>query len=124
MSIFDYALEKEMQIFEKTYDCLMDVYRNTKKEKENGKTRFSDELIYEQEKCALSRENKSENTQTDSTNNISYTEILFLSPDIKIEQGDTIIVTTKNKEKIKYKSGVPEWFSSHQEIILEREDRA
>ncbi len=124
MSIFDFALKKEKAILEKTYDSKMDVIRDNKKEKVGGKTKFKSETIYSKQKCAVVRDNKSINNQTESTNNIQYIEILFTSPSLELKQGDKIIVTLKNGNIVEYRAGVPDWFSSHQEVILEREDRA
>lgn len=124
MSIFDAVLEKEKKIFEKTYDCEMTVIRDNLKKKINGETKFKSEIIYAKQKCAVGRDSKSNNNQTESTNNIQYTEILFASPSIELKQGDKIIVTLRNGNIVEYRAGVPNWFSSHQEVILERDDRA
>ena len=124
MSIFDAILEKEKSIFRLTYDAKMDIIRSSSKKKVNGKTKFTNETIYQSEECSVARDSKSKDGQTDSENSIQYTEVLFTKPDLEIKQGDTIIVTLKNGKIVKYKAGEPNWTSSHQEIILLREDRA
>ncbi len=124
-SVFDLVLEKEMKILAKTYDSTMNVTRpGSNKVKINGKTSFEDTVIYEDVPCAIKRDSKSQNNQTDSANNISYTEILFTLPDLVILQGDEIEITLKNNIVIKYIAGTSEWLTSHQEIIVERKDRA
>lgn len=124
MSIFDAILKKEKAVLELTYDAKMKVIRNTSKQKVNGKTKYNSEVIYKDEACSVGRDSKSKDNQTTSTNEIEYTEILFTKPEIEIKQGDTIEVTLKNGKVVRYKAGEPNWTSSHQEIILEREDRA
>ena len=82
------------------------------------------ETICENEKCAVVRDSKSQNNQTVSTNKITYSEVLMINSDISIKQGDEIIITLPNTEIVSFYAGAPEWFASHQEVILLREDEA
>lgn len=122
--IFNKILEKEIQIFEQTYNLLTDIYRFNKIKEKSGRTTLKKEKVYTNIKCAISRDSKSLNNQTTAENKIDYTEILFISSNVKILQGDEIVVTFPNGDTIKYFAGNPEWYDSHQEIILTREDRA
>ncbi|MBQ8299884.1 MAG: hypothetical protein IJX99_08570 [Clostridia bacterium] len=122
--MFNKILEKEIRIIEQTYDSKCKIIREGKKEKINGQTKFSAETICDNQDCAVMRDSDSVDSQTESVNDINYKEILFISPTLKIKQGDTVIVTFKNNDVVRYSAGTSEWFDSHQEVILLREDRA
>lgn len=124
LNVFDVVLNEEIEIFKSTYDCKMKVIRNKEKSKVDGRTKYTSKVLYDNKDCSVVRKSDSQNGQTYAENIIFYTEILFCPPELKIMQGDKIEVTGKNGEVTKYKAGVPSWFSSHQEVILEREDRA
>lgn len=123
-NVFDVILDEEKEIFETTYDSKMKVTRKNEKSKVEGRTKYTKKVIYNNKDCSVVRKSDSQNGQTYAENTIFYTEILFCSPELKIIQGDKIEVTDKKGDVTEYKAGVPSWFSSHQEVILEREDRA
>lgn len=112
----------ERKMLERTYYDTVNIYRNVKIKKD-GETKHSRELIYENQKCAISKNSLPANNQSDSVNHINYTVTLFIAPEVKIKQGDLLEIIHMGGEN-KYIAGEPFVYVTHQEIILEREDRA
>lgn len=115
-------IQFERKMLEKTYYDTVNVYKNIKV-KENGKTKHSRELVYENQKCAISKNNLATNNQSDSVNNINYTVTLFIAPEVEIKQGYLLEVKHMGQTQ-KYVAGEPFIYVTHQEVILLREDRA
>ncbi|MNW55131.1 hypothetical protein D3C74_327770 [compost metagenome] len=78
---------------------------------------------YTDQPCRISQKALGTNGQTESTNNITYETKLFISPDIEVKQGDLIEVT-RGSQLRSYTAGEPFPYPSHQEIILQRKDKA
>ena len=79
--------------------------------------------VYENVPCRLSRLGMATNRQSETVNEIVYETKLFISPDYEIKQGDVIEVTRGIVKRV-YKAGEPVVYSTHQEISLQRGDRA
>lgn len=80
---------------------------------------------YEKQPCRVSKQSLSKNTQTDTINQVSYELKLFIAPEVEIKQGDEIEVTNKVLNIItKYKAGEGFPYNTHQEVILNKEDKA
>ena len=55
--------------------------------------------------------------------NHNFSHLLFLNPNIDIQEGDTVEVTTMGKISI-YLASKPFYYSSHMEISLSYKERA
>ncbi|KYG90777.1 ABC transporter ATP-binding protein [[Bacillus] sp. KCTC 13219] len=89
-----------------------------------GETRLQpDLLIYEDVPCRISQKALAVNGQTETTNRIAYETKLFLSAQYNIKQGDKITITRGLSTRL-YTAGEPFLYAEHQEISLQREDKA
>jgi len=86
-------------------------------------TKLGLSLVYENVPCRLSRIALATNRQSETVNEIFYETKLFVAPEYEIRQGDVIEVTLGTVKRI-YKAGEPVVYSTHQEISLQREERA
>lgn len=112
----------EREMLEKTYYDTVNIYKNSKVKKD-GETKHSRELVYKNQKCAISKNSLPTNNQSDSANSINYAVTLFIAPEVEIKQGYLLEVTHINQTQ-KYTAGEPFIYVTHQEVILLREDRA
>lgn len=109
---------------EQTYDCRCNIIEHQKYEKENKSTNFKDVVVLENQKCKLSFETISKNSQDDVKSNTVQTTKLFIAPEIDIKEGSRIDVTNVLGKIISYKSsGKPAIYQTHQEIMLELFER-
>lgn len=92
---------------------------------EDGETRMQPNavVIYENVPCRISQRALPTNNQSETANDILYETKLFIAPDIEIKQGDSITVIRGSSVK-QYKAGEPFLYPEHQEISLQRKDRA
>lgn len=107
---------------ESTYTdkCNITEYVNTKI---NNVVSTSKELITSDEPCRLSFSKLSSTTESDEASSVAQIIKLFISPDIEIKPG-SIIEVSRNNKTTRYKaSGKPAVYLTHQEIILELEQR-
>ena len=118
----DYA--KYRQKLETTYEDLVTVMRFGEVElPESGETVPGEYPVYTNVPCRISQKALGTNGQTESVNNIAYETKMFISPDIEMQQGDRCIVTRGNLIR-EYTAGEPFLYPTHQEISLQREDKA
>lgn len=111
------------KIIEQKYTDRATVSRMEDYKTGSGETRQRLVEVYSDEPCRLSQKALASNNQREPFNQIDYETKLFISPDVKIKQGDTIIVTRRNVTKT-FKAGEPFPYHSHQEISLERKGKA
>lgn len=111
------------RIIERKYTDRANISRMQDYKTSIGETRTRLVEVYSNEPCRLSQKELASNHQREPFNQISYETKLFISPDIEIKQGDTITVNRGNKTNV-YKAGEPFIYSSHQEVSLERLERA
>lgn len=109
---------------EMTYDCTCDVIQEEKYKKENQSTGFRETKILENKKCKLSFETVTKDSKDDVKSNIVQITKLFIAPEITIKPGSRIEVTNVVGIKTIYKSsGQPAIYQTHQEIVLELDER-
>ena len=109
---------------EMTYDCTCDVIQEEKYKKENKSTGFKETKILENEKCKLSFETVTKDIKDDVKANVIQITKLFIKPEITIKPGSKIEVTNVTGIKTIYKSsGQPAIYQTHQEIVLELDER-
>lgn len=109
---------------EMTYDCTCDVIQEEKYKKENKSTGFKEIKIFENKKCKLSFETVTKDSKDDIKATIVQVTKLFIAPEITIKPGSRIEVTNVLGVKTIYKSsGQPGIHQTHQEIVLELDER-
>jgi len=88
-----------------------------------GETRLERQVIYEDQPCRISQRSLGSNNQGEATNEIVYETKLFCAPELQIQQGDEVTITRGDVTR-KYTAGEPFLYLTHQEISLQRKDRA
>ncbi|NFC96121.1 hypothetical protein FDB33_11090 [Clostridium botulinum] len=121
------ARKQAKKAIESLYDCTCNIYRYEKyKDSVTKETKTGINPIpkHEKQSCKVSKQSLSKNNQTDTTNNINYELKLFIAPEVEIKQGDEIEVTNALDVKAKYKAGEGFFYYTHQEVILNKKDKA
>ena len=109
---------------EMTYDCTCNVIQTEKIKKENKSTGFKETKVIENKKCKLSFETVTKDSQDDIKANVIQITKLFIAPEITIKPGSKIEVTdVMGKVPIYKSSGQPAIYQTHQEIVLELDER-
>lgn len=110
-------------ILEKMYKGTCDVIVHTKTtDPVTKKTSFIDEIVLTGEPCRLSYAS-SPTTGEDNVASITQEITLFLSPDVRIQNGSKIIVTQNGETRVFKNTSEPKLYESHQEISLEMFDK-
>ena len=113
----------DIEILESTYFDRCTIKRKEKiKDANTGVTETVEKIIYENVKCALSK-NDVQSMQVDGMGKLSYSHLLFLSPNINLQEGDTVEVTSMGIKSI-YLASKPFYYSSHSQTLLTYKDRA
>ena len=115
----------DIEILESTYFDKCTIKRKVKAKNENtGVTETVEKIIAENVKCALSKSKKDTPIMTsDGVGKLAFSHLLFLNPNIDIQEGDTVEVTTMGKISI-YLASKPFYYSSHSETLLSYKERA
>ncbi|MED4377981.1 ABC transporter ATP-binding protein [Schinkia azotoformans] len=111
------------QVIEKGFTDRANISRMESYETEKGETRQRLTLVYTAEPCRISQKSLSINSQRETFNEISYETKLFISPDVEVKQGDTITITRGTIVRT-YKAGEPFVYHTHQEVSLQRSEKA
>ncbi|EQB4336206.1 hypothetical protein ACYJ2V_000111 [Clostridium botulinum] len=120
------ARKQARKAIESLYDCTCNITGGKEKIKDpvTKETKLIPKIKYEKQSCKVSKQSLSKNNQTDTTNNINYELKLFIDPEVEIKQGDEIEVANAFDVKTKYKAGEGFSYYTHQEVILNKEDKA
>lgn len=115
----------DIEILESTYFDRCTIKRKVKAKNENtGVTETVEKIIAENVKCALSKSKKDTPIMTsDGVGKLAFSHLLFLNPNIDIQEGDTVEVATMGKISI-YLASKPFYYSSHSETLLSYKERA
>ncbi|AJS59857.1 hypothetical protein [Paenibacillus sp. IHBB 10380] len=116
-------VRRQRRAIEKLYEDKCTISRYGPVKQPNGSTKQELQMVHADTPCRISQKALGSNGQTESSNNISYETKLFISPDIEIKQGDTINVTRGTLAHL-YVAGEPFPYSTHQEVSLQRKDKA
>ena len=112
----------DIEILESTYFDKCTIKRKVKAKNENtGVTETVENIIAENVKCALSKKDTPIMT-SDGVGKLAFSHLLFLNPNIDIQEGDTVEVTTMDKISI-YLASKPFYYSSHSETLLSYKER-
>ena len=113
----------DIEILESTYFDRCTIKRKEKiKNPNTGVTETVEKIICENVKCALSK-NDVQAMQVDGIGKLSYSHTLFLNPNVDVQEGDTVEVTSIGIKSI-YLSSKPFIYPSHSQTLLTYKDRA
>ena len=113
----------DIEILESTYFDKCTIKRKEKvKNLSTGVTETVEKIICENVKCALSK-NDVQAMQVDGIGKLSYSHTLFLNPNVDVQEGDTVEVTSIGIKSI-YLSSKPFIYPSHSQTLLTYKDRA
>lgn len=113
-------IEMVREAIESTYIGECDVIEYiTERNETTKRNEHREEKVLEKQKCRISFESVSNSNQSETTNNITQTIKLFISPDINIKSGSKIVVSQNGKTTEYMNSGEPARYETHQEIMLE-----
>lgn len=117
-------MDRFRKSIEKLYDSTCTIIRHEKyKDSKTKETKMGSIIKFENIPCRISKQSLSKNNQTDTINKIIYEIKLFINPKLEILQGD-IVQVTKFGSTVKYLAGEPFLYSTHQEVLLNKEDKA
>lgn len=109
----------EADILATTYDDTCTVYRPFKKVLESGETAFQDglqgQVVYRDLACSLARPTGGSPKREKPVIKAGVEYVLFVRPEIDIQQSDTIVVTQQGREII-VMAGRPAYYPSHNEV--------
>ena len=112
----------DIEILENTYFDRCTIKRKVKTKNENtGVTETVEKIIAENVKCALSKKDV-QSMQVDGMGKLSYSHLLFLNPNINLQEGDTVEVASMGKIS-NYLASKPFYYSSHSETLLTYKER-
>lgn len=122
------ARKQARKAIESLYDCTCNI-RVYEKYKDpvtkESKVGINPVPKYEKQPCKVSKQSLSKNNQSDTVNKVVYEIKLFIAPEVEIKQGDEIEVTNEDLNiTTKYKAGEGFPYYTHQEVILNKEDKA
>ena len=113
----------DIEILESTYFDKCTIKRKVKAKNENtGVTETVEKIIAENVKCALSKKDVPVMT-SDGVGKLAFSHLLFLNPNIDLQEGDTVEVTVMGEISI-YLATKPFYYSSHSETLLSYKERA
>ena len=113
----------DIEILESTYFDRCTIKRKEKiKNTDTGITETKEVIIAEDVKCALSKKDIQTMT-SDGVGNLVFSHLLFLNPNVNIQEGDTVEVTSVGKTSV-YLASKPFYYSSHSETLLTYKERA
>ena len=113
----------DIEILESTYFDRCTIKRKEKiKNADTGVTETKEVIIAENVKCALSKKDVQAMT-SDGVGNLAFSHLLFLNPNVDVQEGDTVEVASMGKIS-NYLASKPFIYPSHSQTLLIYKDRA
>ena len=113
----------DIEILESTYFDKCTIKRKEKVKNPNtGVTETEEVIIVEDIKCALSKKDI-QVMNVDGIGALAFSHLLFLNPNVDVQEGDTVEVTSMGKIS-SYLASKPFYYSSHSETLLSYKERA
>ena len=111
---------KVRKAIESLYSGTCTITENHKIQKPNKSVGFHEEVVLTNQPCRLSFNQSNQTSQTESgAAAITQTIKVFLAPEVQVKPGSKLTIT-QNGVTADYKnSGIPTYYSTHQEIVLE-----
>ena len=112
----------DAKLLELTYFDRCTIKRKEKiKNTNTGVTETVEKIIEEDVKCALSK-NDVQIMSSDGVGKLAYSHILFLNPNINLQEGDTVEVASMGIKSI-YLASKPFIYPSHSQTLLTSKER-
>ena len=112
----------DIEILESTYFDRCTIKRKEKIKNENtGVTETVEVIIAENVKCALSKKDV-QTMSSDGIGKLAFSHLLFLNPNIDLQEGDTVEVSSMGKISI-YLASKPFYYQTHSETLLSYKER-
>ena len=112
----------DIEILESTYFDRCTIKRKEKiKNADTGVTETKEVIIEENTKCALSKKD-TPIMISDGVGKLEFSHVLFLNPNVDIQEGDTVEVTSIGNISI-YLASKPFYYPSHSETLLSYKER-
>ena len=112
----------DIEILESTYFDRCTIKRKEKiKNPNTGVTETKEVIIAEDVKCALSKKDI-QTMNVDGIGALAFSHLLFLNPNINLQEGDIVEVVSMGKIS-NYLASKPFYYSSHSETLLSYKDR-
>ena len=112
----------DIEILESTYFDKCTIKRKEKiKNPNTGVTETVEVIIAEDVKCALSKKDTPIMT-SDGVGKLAFSHLLFLNPNIDVQEGDTVEVSSMGKIS-NYLASKPFYYPSHSETLLNYKER-
>ena len=112
----------DIEILESTYFDKCTIKRKEKiKNPNTGVTETVEKIICEGVKCALSKKDI-QTMNVDGIGTLAFSHLLFLNPNVDVQEGDIVEVTSMGKTSI-YLASKPFYYSSHSETLLSCKER-
>ena len=112
----------DIEILESTYFDKCTIKRKEKiKNPNTGVTETKEVIIVEDIKCALSKKDI-QTMNVDGIGALVFSHLLFLNPDVDVQEGDTVEVSSMGKISI-YLASKPFYYPSHSETLLSYKER-
>ena len=113
----------DIEILESTYFDRCTIKRKEKiKNPITGVTETKEVMIVEDVKCALSKRDNTPIMTSDGVGNLVFSHLLFLNPNVDIQEGDRVEVNSMGKISV-YLASKPFYYSSHSETLLSYKER-
>ena len=113
----------DIEILESTYFDKCTIKRKEKiKNTITGVTETEEVIIAEDVKCAISTHNRDNTILVDGVGKAVQIHKLFLNPNINLQEGDVVEVSSMGKMS-SYLASKPFYYSSHMEVIISCTDR-
>ena len=113
----------DIEILESTYFDKCTIKRKEKiKNPITGVTETKEVIIVEDVKCALSKKDV-QTMNVDGIGTLVFSHLLFLNPNVDVQEGDIVKVVSMGKISI-YLASKPFYYSSHSETLLTYKERA
>lgn len=112
----------DIEILESTYFDRCTIKRKEKiKNPNTGVTETVEKIIAENVKCALSKKDV-QTMSSDGIGKLAFSHLLFLNPNIDLQEGDTVEVSSMGKISI-YLASKPFYYQTHSETLLSYKER-
>ena len=112
----------DIEILESTYFDKCIIKRKEKiKNPDTGVTETKEVIIAEDIKCALSKKDI-QSMNSDGVGNLAFSHLLFLNPNVDVQEGDIVEVFSIGKIFI-YLASKPFYYPSHSETLLSYKER-
>ena len=113
----------DIEILESTYFDRCTIKRKEKiKNPNTGVTKTKEIIIVEDAKCALSKKDI-QTMNSDGIGTLAFSHLLFLNPNVDVQEGDIVEVSSMGKTS-SYLASKPFYYSSHSETLLSYKERA